>query len=176
MEKIIREFSAGCIVVKKDKKTNKNLFLLGKHSGYHKWALPKGMIEVKETGWQAALRETFEETGIKAKIINKKPIFKIQYFFYASLKTERQKKFSTRRIKKYPEQLKNDKTTKKTKIFKTVNFYLAEYLSGDPKNHGWEMEDAGWFNLIKALKLMAFKQEKQALKTAKQKLKEIKQR
>ena len=73
-----REFSAGCVVYKKA--SSGPLFLIGRHSGYHKWVLPKGLIEKDEHGWQAALRETKEEMGVTAKLINPKPIFKIQYF------------------------------------------------------------------------------------------------
>lgn len=39
------------------------LLVLNAHSGL--WGFPKGMIEPRETERQAALRETYEETGIK---------------------------------------------------------------------------------------------------------------
>ena len=39
------------------------------------------------------------------------------------------------------------------RVFKTVSFYLAEYLSGDPKNHGWEMSESGWFTYEEAFGL-----------------------
>ena len=51
-------------------------------------------------------------------------------------------------------------------MFKTVSFYLAEYLSGDPKNHGWEMSESGWFTYEEAFKKMAFEREKETLKRA----------
>lgn len=159
-----REFSAGCVVFKKAKKGF--VFLLGKHSGYHKWVFPKGLIEEDERDWQTALRETEEELGVKAKLVDKKPIHKEQYFFYASYKDKPDEK---RRVEKYKESFDSaqDKGSK-TKVFKTVSFYLAEFVSGDPKKHGWEMEEAGWFDYKKAMKLMAFKGEKEALKKAKE--------
>lgn len=179
-----REFSAGCVVFKKPKTKNqkpKTLFLLGKHSGYHKWVLPKGLIEEGEKGWQTAVRETEEEMGVKCRIIEKKPIHIERYFYWADLKKLKVKspklKVSvknskinkpTRRVEKYQEQ-----GGRKTKVFKTVSFYLAEYVSGNPKDHGWEMEDAGWFEYEKALELMAFKGEKEALKKAKKLLQDI---
>lgn len=167
-----REFSAGCVVYKKPK----TLFLLGKHSGYHKWVLPKGLIEEGEKGWQTAVRETEEEMGVKVKLIFNKPIHVEKYIFYATYKTQPQiskpknskQDRSTRRVEKYQEE-----GGRKTKVFKTVSFYLAEYVSGDPKDHGWEMEDAGWFEYEKALELMAFKGEKEALKKAKKLLQDI---
>lgn len=136
-----REFSAGCVVYKK---TPKGLFfLIGKHSGYHKWVLPKGLIEKGEHGWQTAVRETEEEMGVKAKLMSKKPIHKVQYFYYAD----------------------------KIKVFKTVSFYLGEHVAGDPKNHDWEMEEAGWYPFKEALKKMAFDGEKETLKKAKKMIK-----
>ncbi len=118
-------------------------FLIGKHSGYHKWVLPKGLIEKGEHGWQTAVRETEEEMGVKAKLMSKKPIHKVQYFYYAD----------------------------KTKVFKTVSFYLGEHVAGDPKNHDWEMEEAGWYPFKEALKKMAFDGEKEALKKAQEMIK-----
>lgn len=147
-----REFSAGGVVFKKNK------FLLGKHSGYHKWVLPKGLIEAQEKGIQTAVRETEEEMGVKAKIILPKPIHIETYFYYADFKKEQK---DTRRVAVYQEQGGG-----KTKVFKTVTFYLMEYISGDPKKHGWEMEDCGWFEYEKALEIMSFDGEKKALEKA----------
>jgi 8-oxo-dGTP pyrophosphatase MutT (NUDIX family) len=162
-KKFKREFSAGCVVYH----PQKNAFLLGKHSGYHKWVLPKGLIEDNEQGWQTALRETEEEMGIKATLVSKKPIHKEQYFFYANYKDQPAPK-PRRRIEAYQET-----GGKKTKVFKTVNFYLAQYQSGDPKDHDWEMEDAGWYSLEQALELMSFKGEKEALEKAEKQIEEL---
>jgi 8-oxo-dGTP pyrophosphatase MutT (NUDIX family) len=178
MSNLKREFSAGCVVFKKEKE---NLFfLLGKHSGYHKWVLAKGLIEKGEKGPQTAKRETKEELGVSVKLKNKKPIHKEQYFFYATYKDKKENKKEKKktkakkqkkatpekRVKKYQEQ-----GGKKTKVFKTVSFYLAEYKKGDPKLHSWEMEKTGWFEFKKAFKKLAFKGEKKALKKARQILK-----
>jgi len=153
-----KEFSAGCVVFKKT--SSVVVFLIGKHSGYHKWVLPKGLIEKNEKSWQTALRETEEEVAVKACLVSKKPIHKVQYVYYADLKNNHP---SIRRVAKYQES-----GGKKTKIFKTVSFYLAEYVSGDPKNHGWEMSEAGWFSFKEALKKLAFPGEKEALRKAKE--------
>jgi 8-oxo-dGTP pyrophosphatase MutT (NUDIX family) len=40
-------------------------------TGKKYWTFPKGLIETNETPQEAAVRETFEETGIQAKIIRK---------------------------------------------------------------------------------------------------------
>jgi len=87
--KLKREFSAGCVVYKQTKVQSSKFkvqYLLGKHSGYHKWVLPKGLIEEGEKSWQTALRETEEETGVRARLVEPKPIHKEPYFFYATYK------------------------------------------------------------------------------------------
>ena len=57
-----KEKSCGCIVI------NNGEVLLVKHNDGH-IAFPKGHIENGETEEQCALRETYEETGLKVKII-----------------------------------------------------------------------------------------------------------
>ena len=176
-KKVKRECSSGCVVYKKSPKGT--FFLIGKHSGYHKWVLPKGLIEKGEHAWQTAIRETGEEMGVKVKLINKKPLHKVQYFYYADLKKLKIKneKFkiaiqnskldkSARRVEKYQEQ-----GGKKTKIFKIASFYLAKYVSGNPEEHDWEMEEAGWFKFGEALEKMSFPGEKEALKKAQKMIK-----
>ena len=184
MKDFKREYSAGCVVYKTltiNHQPSTIKFLLGKHSGYHKWVLPKGLIEKGERGWQAALRETEEEVGVKARLVLDKPIYTEKYVYFADLKKLKVKSEklkvavksskldrNTRRVEKYEEE-----GGEKTKVFKTVSFYLAEYVSGSPEDYGWEMEEAGWFEYKKALELMAFKGEKQALEKAQQKLQEL---
>lgn len=150
------ETSSGCIVWQK--KDNNLLFALGKHSGYHKWVLPKGLVEKNEDNVQTAIRETKEELGIKVKIGDKKPIYIAKYTYLADFKGKVE---NSRRVAYYAESGGN-----KTKVKKTVYFYLAKYLSGDISKHGWEMKEAGWFNYKEAYKLLGFKDEKQALKKA----------
>ena len=69
------EYSAGGCVYKQrtaDSGQRTVKWLLGKHSGYHKWVLPKGLIENGETAEATALREVEEEMGVKAKIVRGK--------------------------------------------------------------------------------------------------------
>jgi 8-oxo-dGTP pyrophosphatase MutT (NUDIX family) len=172
-----REFSSGGCVYRKLITENRKqyLWLLGKHSGYHKWVLPKGMIEKGEKGIETAVRETEEEMGVKAIVVGTKPIHKEEYFFVAELKDSSQesgvrsqeKTNPIRRVKTYQEDGRfENEEIKKVRVFKTVTFYLMEWVEGDPKDHGWEMEDAGWYGVDEALDLMAFSGEKEALKKA----------
>lgn len=97
-----REFSAGGVVFKKLKAKNsklKTLWLIGKHSGYHKWVLPKGLIEKGERGFETAVRETEEEMGIKGRVLLKKPIHKEQYWFVAKYNNEQETRNREQRTK-----------------------------------------------------------------------------
>ena len=60
---MVKEKSCGIIVFDNDK------VLLIKHNGGH-ISFPKGHVEEGETAKETAIRETFEETGIEAKIIS----------------------------------------------------------------------------------------------------------
>jgi len=162
-----REFSAGGVVYKLTPQGPK--FVLGQHSGYHKWVLPKGLIEPGETSQQTAIRETEEEVGVKTELALAKPIHQTQYFYLADLKSSSEEPQSTRRVKQYQEQ-----GGQKTKVFKSVSFYLLKYLSGNPaKDHGWEMNQAGWFSYDQALAKLSFTTEKQALTMAQAKLNQL---
>lgn len=72
-----REFSAGGIVVKRERGKIKVLLI---KDGYGRWTWPKGNIGKGESSEDAALREIQEETGLtKLQIIEK--IDKINYFY-----------------------------------------------------------------------------------------------
>lgn len=61
---MIKEKSCGMVVFKEE---NDNLYILMvKHNAGH-WGLPKGHVEENETETETAVREVFEETGIKAE-------------------------------------------------------------------------------------------------------------
>jgi len=131
---MISEYSAGGVVFRKFRIQNSEFrikWLACKHSGYHKWVLPKGIIETGELPEDAALREVGEETGIKAKIIHR---------------------------------ITPDVAYKYTKnvilIDKKVEFFLMEYVSGDIKDHCWEMEEVKWVTANEALELLEFPTEK----------------
>lgn len=107
--KVVKQISAGGIVFKG------NLWLICQHSQHKGWVFPKGFVgdvNKNESNETAALREVEEEGGVKAKIVNDKPIItNYQYQWEGSL------------------------------IKKTVYYYLMEYVSGDPKDHDWEMSE-----------------------------------
>lgn len=60
-----RHFCASAFII--DPNTRK--ILLVHHKKLHKWVQPGGHIEDNETPEEAAVREAFEETGVKVKLL-----------------------------------------------------------------------------------------------------------
>lgn len=170
-----KEYSAGGVVYKRLRAgggEQRVVWLLGKHSGYHKWVLPKGMIEPGETPEETAVRETQEELAVKARIVQSEPVHVEKYSYMAeplklqatSYKPQANLKNPERRVKTYQENADFDQVSDKVQVDKTVTFYLMEYVSGDPRNHGWEMEDALWCEYEDAMQMLAFEGEREALR------------
>jgi 8-oxo-dGTP pyrophosphatase MutT (NUDIX family) len=138
MKKFRTETSAGGIVYKKD--SDKTLWLLTQHSQHGHWSFPKGLIGDNirnEKPQEAALREVKEEGGIEAKIIKDEPI-DVHYMYQAQGYL----------------------------IKKTVYYFLMEYISGDPKDHDWEVTDAQFITTEKVVEKLTFKNDKEAFEKA----------
>ena len=132
------EISAGGIVYRKV--GNKIEWLITQHSQHKGWVFPKGLIgdtKDSEVMEDAAIREVKEEGGIEAKIANPKPI-KTTYFYVFN----------------------------NARIFKTVYYFLMEYVSGDPKDHDWEMCDAKFVSEDEVKKTLTYKSDKEAFEKA----------
>jgi len=136
---VIHQTSAGGIVYKNVtgyKLHVTRLWLICQHSQHKGWVFPKGLVgdhDSTEAVEQAALREVEEEGGVKARIISNKPIV-----------TNYQYKWGGDLIKK------------------TVYYFLMEYLSGDPKNHDWEIIDAKFVTAEKVKKTLTYKSDREA--------------
>ena len=138
MEKEImeREVSAGIIIYRKTSEGPRFLLL---YRGY--WNFPKGKLGEGEKSFMAALREIWEETGIRAKDLRFSDWFKVQdkYVFKSRVSGE--------------------------KVFKTVSFYLAETSEWrvrlSPEQNGY-----GWFLYREAQRFLSTKNGKQNLKKA----------
>lgn len=129
------EISAGGVVYRKKAETYE--VLVSKHSGYHKWVLPKGLVEKGESLEATAVREVAEEVGVKARIIEK--IGEPEEYVY-TLHGER--------------------------IFKKVYYFLMEYVSGSEAEHDFEMEEVKWTSFSEAIALMGYDGAKRILKQA----------
>jgi len=141
--KIIQE-SAGTIVF--FRKNKQPLFLLlHRLPPLSDWTFPKGVIEDGETKKQAALRETWEEAGIKVKIAKElSPNF---YIFYWDLKNE--------------------------KAYKTVYYFLAEskakitdFTQNPDKDEHAQFDKAIWVKIDEAKKLVSHDKERLILDQA----------
>ena len=141
--KAISEHSAGGVVYRQGRpaatghQQPATLWLICKHSGYHKWVLPKGIVEEGEDPKETAVREVLEETGVRAKIVKKiRPDVRYKYSKSGTL------------------------------VNKRVEFYLMKWVSRDIKDYSWEMEDVKWVSANEAVKLLAFETERKVLKMA----------
>lgn len=164
---ILEEVSAGGVVYRlsePEEGARKWEFLIGKHSGYHKWVLPKGLVEKGESLEEAAEREVAEEVGVRAQIKDFVPVKTIEYYYFADLVTTRGESAtgeqSERRVKKYQED-----GGAKTKVHKRVVFYLMEY-EADLGGVGWEMDERKWVDYQEGERLLAFETEREVLAQA----------
>jgi 8-oxo-dGTP pyrophosphatase MutT (NUDIX family) len=128
-----RELSAGLVLVRR---MRGRLWLAavrprGKPEGT--WALPKGLIDAGEKAADTALREGFEETGVRPRLASK--LGDIRYVY----------------------------TWKGERVFKVVSFYLAHAKGGRigelPPGMEIEVAEARWLPLADAPRLLAYKGE-----------------
>lgn len=111
------------------------------HDGGKVWSLPKGLVERGEELESTARREVKEETGLDADIVGE--LEPIQYWY----------------MKRQDGEL--------VRYFKTVHFYLMKYKSGRTEDHDWEVDEARWFPLDEALRVLTYRGEREAVAKAK---------
>ena len=107
------------------------------HNRYEGWVLPKGTVENNECYEETALREVYEETGVKAKIVEY--IGKSEYSF----------------------------NTPSGMVDKEVHWYLmtAESYYSKPQREEY-FYDSGYYKYIEAYHLLKFPNEKNILEKA----------
>ena len=123
--KSVDEVSAGGVVYRQQ--ADRLEVLICKSSGYHRWVLPKGLIDPGETYEQAAVREVVEETGVRARLIA--PLGEPEQYVYSR---------------------------SGTRVFKRVYYFLMTYESGDIADHDHEMEEVRWVTFDEADSLLAY--------------------
>jgi 8-oxo-dGTP diphosphatase len=130
------EISAGGVVYRRDAQGEIEVVIC-KEADKDRWVLPKGLVDAGESAEQAALREVQEETGVRAR--------------YVSALGEPEKYVYTAR---------------EMRVFKTVHYFLFEYVSGSTDDHDHEMSEARWVKPDEALSLLAFKGAQDVLRRA----------
>jgi 8-oxo-dGTP pyrophosphatase MutT (NUDIX family) len=129
-----REFSAGVVVVRRMR--GRWWFAAVRPQGKREgtWALPKGNIDRGETAAETALREGFEETGVRARLAGK--LGDVRYVY----------------------------TWDGERVFKVVSFFLAHAGRGRigqlPAGMEREVAEARWLPLAAAPTILAYKGER----------------
>jgi len=110
--------------------------------GNNRWQLPKGLVDKGESPEITAVREAREEGGVSSQVVQ--PIETIEYW-YVGL----------------------DNGTR-VRFHKRVHFYLLRYLSGDTKDHDWEVNEARWVPIEGAKNQLVFDNERQVMERARE--------
>lgn len=135
-----RVFSAGGIITR-DFNGEKKI-LVTQHSGHEGWDFPKGHIELGESAEQAAIREVEEETGVKAKIIEK--VGATEYFYW----------------EEDPHFAPDGATGGKQKVLKTVVYFLMKYEGEGEATTAFEVSDTVWLRPSEVEEKLTFKDTK----------------
>ena len=135
-----REFSAGLVLVRR---MRGRWWLAavrpqGKREGV--WALPKGLVDAGERPAETALREGFEETGLRSRLGPK--LGDVRYVY----------------------------TWEGERVFKVVSFYLGHATGGRvgelPPGMEREVAEVRWLPLADAPRLLAYGGERDMAKRA----------
>ena len=110
--------------------------------GLNRWQLPKGLVDKGENPEVTAVREAREEAGVSSEVVQ--PIETIEYW-YAGLENGIRVRFHKR-----------------------VHFFLLRYLSGDTKDHDWEVNEARWVPIEDAASQLAFDNERRVMERARE--------
>jgi 8-oxo-dGTP pyrophosphatase MutT (NUDIX family) len=134
------QVSAGGVVFRGDK--GRVEVVIVSVGGQNRWQLPKGLVEAGEKPEITAVREAREEGGVSSHVME--PIETIEYW-YAGLDNGI-----------------------KVRFHKRVHFYLLRYVSGDTRDHDWEVNEARWVPIEDATSQLAFDNEKRVMERARE--------
>jgi 8-oxo-dGTP pyrophosphatase MutT (NUDIX family) len=98
--------------------------------------LPKGGPNPGESGEQTAAREVREETGVTVAV--REPLGDVNYWYRRGGR----------------------------RVYKTVHFYLCDYVSGSTDDHDHEVENARWMPLADARTALSYPGERALIERA----------
>ena len=98
--------------------------------------LPKGRGKPGESTEQTAAREVREETGVDVKVVER--LGDVEYWYRRS----------------------------GLRVFKTVGYYLCDYVSGSTADHDDEVDEARWMPLARARTELSYPGERQIIERA----------
>jgi 8-oxo-dGTP pyrophosphatase MutT (NUDIX family) len=135
-----REFSAGVVLARRMRGRWWLAAVRPRGKPEGTWALPKGLIDTGEKPADTALREGFEETGVRSRLASK--LGDVRYVY----------------------------TWQGERVFKIVSFFLAYAVGGRigelPPGMEQEVAEARWLPLEDAPRLLAYGGERQMAERA----------
>jgi len=132
------QVSAGGVVFRGDKGSLEVVIVAV--GGQNRWQLPKGLVDAGENPEIAAVREAREEGGVSSEVVQ---LIETIEYWYAGLDNGIRVRFHKR-----------------------VHFYLLRYISGDTKEHDWEVNEARWVPIDDATSQLAFDNERRVMQQA----------
>jgi 8-oxo-dGTP pyrophosphatase MutT (NUDIX family) len=130
-----REFSAGVVLVRRMRGRWWFAAVRPRGKRVGTWALPKGIVDAGEAPAETAVREGYEETGVRARLGEK--LGDVRYVY----------------------------TWDGERVFKVVSFYLAHARGGRigelPAGMEVEVAEARWLPLAEGSTLLAYKGERE---------------
>lgn len=132
---IISRSSAGGVIYRRTPSAGVEVALISAAESPRSWGLPKGIINKGEKTSEAALREVFEETGIKGEILEE--IGSTSYWYFS----------------------KKDNS----KCRKTVTYFLMRHIGGEIIKSNEEIGEARWQPIDEAIRIIAHESDRTIL-------------
>jgi 8-oxo-dGTP pyrophosphatase MutT (NUDIX family) len=132
--------SAGGVIFRRDKERVEVVIV--SVGGQNRWQLPKGLVDAGENPEITAVREAREEGGVSSEVVQ---LIETIEYWYAGLENGIRVRFHKR-----------------------VHFYLLRYLSGNTKDHDWEVNEARWVPIEDATSQLAFDNERRVMERARE--------